>query len=127
MFIDRNAAGTISGAWYSRQRPDQEEVSDGAPELLAFFNPPPTETDYGAAIQAHLEATARARGYVDAVTLISYAASGNAAWAQEAATFVGWRDQVWAYAFQELARVQSGQRTQPTITGLVAELPGIQW
>jgi hypothetical protein len=89
--------------------------------------PAPTQTDYAAAVQAHIDGTARSKGYADGFALASYVNSTIAAWAAEAAAFVTWRDQVWVYAYTELAKVQAGQRPQPTIENLIAELPAITW
>lgn len=88
---------------------------------------PPTLADYEAAIQAHVDATARAKSYADGTSLASYAASTVAAWANEAAAFIAWRDSVWVYVYGELAKVQSGQRAQPSVASFVAELPSISW
>lgn len=87
----------------------------------------PKAEDYSAAIQGHVDATAQAREYADGVTLASYANSTNATWAAEAQAFISWRDAVWAYAYQELAKVQSGQRPVPTVAQIVSELPAIVW
>lgn len=83
--------------------------------------------DYAASVQSHIDAVAKARGYADGVALAGYLSSTIPAWASEAATFIAWRDQVWLYAYAELARVQGGQRATPTIDGLIAELPVIAW
>lgn len=98
------------------------------------YVPPPkppepalTESDYAAAIQAHIDIVARSKSYADGFALASYVSSTIPAWAAEATTFVEWRDQVWVYAYTELAKVQSGQRPQPTIAELVSELPQIVW
>lgn len=48
-------------------------------------------------------------------------------WKAEAEAFVAWRDAVWAYALQELARVVDGEREPPTIDGFIGELPKINW
>lgn len=40
---------------------------------------------------------------------------------------VTWRDSVWAHVEAAFADVQAGQRAQPTIAGLIAELPAIVW
>lgn len=82
--------------------------------------------DYEYAIQAHVDGAARSKLFRDGVTLASYTASTNAQWSAEAQAFVAWRDQVWAYAYQEFARVQAGAR-QPTIAEIIAELPLISW
>lgn len=90
--------------------------------------PPPDPTaPFGAAIQAHLDATARARGYDGALSITTYIGSSIPQWAAEAAAFFAWRDQVWAYAYTELAKVKARQRGAPTPAELVEELPAISW
>jgi len=88
---------------------------------------PPTQQDYADAIQARVDTVARSRNYTDGVSLASYAASTNAAWAAEAAAFIAWRDDVWVYAYGEFAKVQNGERPQPTVDEIVSELPTITW
>lgn len=97
------------------------------PNLAPYTPATLTPDDYGAAIQAHIESAAKGRGYNDAVTCASYTASTVATWAADAAAFVAWRDNVWAYAYGELAAVQAGQKPAPTITELIAGLPAITW
>jgi len=89
--------------------------------------PPLTVSDYEAAIQNHIDNTARSRQFRDGVAMASYAASTNAQWAAEAQTLIAWRDAVWAHAYAELAKVQAGEREQPPIDQLLAELPAINW
>lgn len=89
--------------------------------------PPLTVEDFRVAIQAHVDSTAQGRLYENGVSLASYVASGNPAWAAEAAAFVVWRDAVWLYAYAELARVEAEERVVPTVAELLAELPGIAW
>jgi hypothetical protein len=89
--------------------------------------PPPTEEDYAAAVQAHVDAAARSRGYRDGFALAGYATSTMPAWADEAAAFIAWRDAVWGYAYGELEKVEAQARAQPSIAELVAELPPIAW
>lgn len=83
--------------------------------------------DYGKAVQQMVEDTATSRGYHDAVTLASYTVSTNPAWAAEAAAFVAWRDYVWARVDTELAKVQNGTRTQPSVAEFIAEFTPITW
>lgn len=78
-------------------------------------------------IQCHVDAAAISRRYDSAVSLASYVASGNPAWAVEAQAFVSWRDAVWAHAYAELDKVLNGQRGQPGIGEFIAELPAIEW
>lgn len=82
---------------------------------------------FEAAIQEYVDETAKARGYRDGFALAGYATSTIPAWAAEAAAFVAWRDAVWVYAYDELAKVQAGERAQPAVAEIVGELPAIQW
>lgn len=82
---------------------------------------------YRLEIQAMIDAKASERQYDSAATLASYVNSTIPEWATEAKAFVAWRDAVWLYALAELDKVQSGEREQPTITDLLAELPILEW
>lgn len=110
------------------------EIPGAVREWIAAGNTPEpytvpalTEADYSAAIQAHIDATARVRGYADGVSCCSYHDSANPTWVAESAAFKTWRDSVWLYAFAQLDAVQNNQRPQPTVAELVAELPAIEW
>lgn len=100
------------------------------PALAGRLGLPPviaTAEDYQRAIQQHVDATAASRGYNDGAAIAGYAASTVPAWAAEASAFIAWRDSVWLYAYQELAKVEGGQRAQPSVAELVGELPAITW
>ncbi len=90
--------------------------------------PPPTpeqmQAAYTAAIEAHVEATARARGYTSAVSCATYAASTIPAWQAEGAAFVAWRDDVWTAALAMLAAVQAGGAIPESP---IAGLPEMEW
>lgn len=86
-----------------------------------------TQSDYAAAIQQHVDATAQARGYHDGFALAGYVMSTVPAWVAEASAFIAWRDSVWIYAYAELAKVLAAGREQQTITELIAELPAMEW
>ncbi|WP_236771170.1 hypothetical protein [Agrobacterium tumefaciens] len=98
-------------------------------EFLQPDQPPPTPavTDYENAIQNLVDSTARERQFRDGVTLASYIGSTKSKWAAEAQAFVAWRDNVWFYAYGELAKVQAGQRPQPTVEQFLAEIAPIAW
>ncbi|KVK49517.1 hypothetical protein L905_19190 [Agrobacterium sp. TS43] len=98
-----------------------EEIGEGGSTLT------PTSTDYENAIQNLVDSTARERQFRDGVTLASYAASTKPNWAAEAQAFVAWRDDVWSYAYGELAKVQAGQRQQPTVDEFLSEIAPISW
>jgi hypothetical protein len=90
--------------------------------------PPPTleqlQAGYTAAIEAHVEATARARGYTSAVSCATYAGSTVPAWQAEGAAFVAWRDDVWTAALAMLAAVQAGGAIPESP---IAGLPEMEW
>lgn len=96
-------------------------------ELEAIPAPAPTVTDYENAIQNLVDSTARERQFRDGVTLASYTASTKPKWAAEAQAFVAWRDNVWFYAYGQLAKVQAGERPQPTVEQFLAEIAPIAW
>lgn len=104
-----------------------EALGDALPFEPAPPTPPVTVDTYRAAIRAHVDTTARRRSYDSAVTCASYVNSTFAVWAAEGSVFVAWRDAVWAHAYTELAKVEAGQRPQPTVEAIVAELPEIEW
>jgi len=89
--------------------------------------PPLNEGDYTRAIQAHLDAQAQTRGYDSIQSAVTYMDDPNPTYAAEAAALRGWRSAVWTYALAELARVQAGEREQPGIEDLLAELPPPVW
>ena len=92
---------------------------------LVEYNPPPpvpTLVDYTATITRMLDAKAQERRYDNAVSIATYAGSSNAAWAAEAQAFITWRDQIWAYCYAELDKVQAGEREQPAIAEFMTEL-----
>lgn len=103
-----------------------------APPANALTAPPPPTADQviaslTAAVQAHLDATARTRNYDGILSLCSYAASTNPKFGPEGLAGVAWRDAVWAACYAVLAAVQAGTRTTPTAAELLAELPAMAW
>lgn len=96
-------------------------------EIAPYVAPVPTQADYQKAVEAHVESVAAQRGYASAASCAGYVNSSVPGWAEEAAAFVAWRDAVWMHVFAQLALVQSGERTQPTVADLIAELPAISW
>ncbi len=100
------------------------------PEEIAELEasaPIPTLADYENAIQGLVDTTATEKMFRDGVTLASYVASTNPQWAAEAQAFMAWRDAVWSYSYAELAKVQAGEREQPTPEDFLTELPAIVW
>nr|WP_321464017.1 hypothetical protein [uncultured Cohaesibacter sp.] len=87
----------------------------------------PTQEMFEEAIQTLLDEAAQARRYTSGDTLATYVDSTNSEWVAEAKAFVAWRDAVWLYAYAQLDAVLAGEREQPTIAELVAELPTANW
>lgn len=92
--------------------------------------PKPTQeqviTAYSVAVQSHLDAAARAAGYDNINTVVSYAEEPAVAKFQvEGAAFRAWRSLCWAYCYAQLATVEAQEREQPTIEALIAELPSL--
>lgn len=98
------------------------EISDAEAEALRAPLPPAV-ADYTAAVQCHLDAAARARGYDGILSACSYDGDPDPGFAAEAAAFKAWRSAVWRYGYAQLDAVQAGQRPQPTVAELIAELP----
>lgn len=100
-----------------------------AKDLIAASTAPeiPIVADYQSAIQVAVDSMAKAKQFNDGITLASYANSTVAAWAAQATAFIAWRDQVWTYAYEELAKVQAKTRTAPTVVEFLAELPHMTW
>lgn len=86
-----------------------------------------TISDYKQAIQAHIDAVARAKDYDSGVSLAGYKGSAVEAYAADAEAFTTWRDPLWLTVFGILAEVQSGAISQPTIPELIAMLPAPPW
>lgn len=100
-------------------------VEDGTPQT---DHPGLDPVDvYRLEIQSLIDRKATERQYDSGATLASYVNSTIPEWAVEAQAFVAWRDQVWAYALTELAKVQSGGREQPSVEAFLAELHLFEW
>lgn len=126
-YVERDESGKLIGLYFAMQPWLTGEVlADDDEEVIAFLNPV-TITDYENAIQNLVDNTARERQFRDGVTLASYTASTKPKWAAEAQAFVAWRDNVWSYAYGELAKVQAGQREQPTVEQFLTEIAPIAW
>lgn len=97
----------------------QQEIDD-------INNPPKTfaeiVAEFESAIQAELDADAEAKGYDNILSACAYAGAPNPFQA-EAELFISRRGNVWAYCYQELAKVQAGTRPMPTIEEIISELP----
>jgi len=82
---------------------------------------------FSAAVQDHLDNEAKAHVYDGILSLCSYAFSPSDKFANEGQAGVNWRDACWSHTYQVLADVKAGDRTEPTVQELIAELPAMVW
>lgn len=91
--------------------------------------PPPMTAEeiqkqYERAVQAHMDAAAKAAGYDNLLLAVTYAEEPAVEKFQaEGRAFRAWRSMCWAYFYAQMDLVLSGQRERPTIEQLLAELP----
>ncbi|WP_456403223.1 hypothetical protein [Hydrogenimonas sp.] len=74
------------------------------------------------AIQATLDKEARAKGYDSILSACSYAGYTNPFQA-EGQAFIQWRGSVWKYCYDQLAEIEAGNRSEPTLDEFLGELP----
>ena len=75
-----------------------------------------------AAIDAHVEAQAKAMGYNSAANCAGYRDSTVPAWVDEAQAFIAWRDSVWQAAFA-LQTQHTADQTIPEVEEIISALP----
>lgn len=73
-------------------------------------------------VQDYMDAVAQKKGYASMISVCSYAGTENPFQA-EAILFLKWRADVWTYLYLQLARIESGDRVEPTLETVLAELP----
>lgn len=80
-----------------------------------------------AAVQQHLDATVRTRGYDSMLSCCSYVSSTDPTFSAEALDAAAWRDAVWRYCYDVEADFTAGTRPVPTPEELISELPALVW
>lgn len=81
---------------------------------------------YQAVIQAHMDAAAKAAGYEDIKSAVTYADEPAVPkFQQEGKAFRAWRSLVWAKCYELLAAVQAGTRPPMTAEEVISELPAL--
>lgn len=78
------------------------------------------------ALESHYDATAQARRYDNRLTC-TLRAGYPGPFQAEGLAFATWMDECNAYAYEQMALVQAGERAQPTPDELLAELPAMVW
>jgi len=111
----------------------EEEAIAYANTHALYFSPPMTaeelqgykEQEVSEAVQKMLDNSSVTRGYDSIISECSYASS-TGTFGAEAQITVNWRDAVWTYIFQVQVDIKSGDRTEPTLSELLDELPARQ-
>lgn len=80
-----------------------------------------------AAIQWHLDAVSHTRGYDNILSLCTYATSSIPQFKLEGQAGVDFRDACWGKCYQIMVEFYSGNRSLPTIEGVLSEMPEIGW
>lgn len=111
--------------WAALQGKQIEPGPDGMPRA---YEPPALTFDQRkasllAAVDAHLNAAARAKGYDSITSAALRAALPASAFHDEGVAFGTWMDAVYAKCYAVLAQVQSQEIAEPTQEQLIAMLP----
>lgn len=112
-----NVGGNWTQVWIVRDATDAEE-SAALDEI---------QGKYEFEIQAHLDSTARSRGYDSMISACSYASGTHPKFSVEGQDCLAWRSAVWETAFQIMTDVRAGARPLPTLQEVMAELPPMVW
>lgn len=110
------ADGIYSQTWVIRAK-TPEELSAAQTELLA---------SYTSALDAHIDATAKADRWDNRITCVMRAGYPNQ-WQAKGIAFGTWMDTCYALAYQIMADVQAGTRALPTIQEFISEMPVMEW
>lgn len=112
--------------WRAVSGPDEVKVGE-------YFSETPVEViqsearlinEFRTIIQKHLDDAAVRVGYDDIKTAVTYADEPSVPKFEiEGKALRAWRSLVWAYGYEQIAAVQSGDRALPTPEQLIAELP----
>ena len=100
------------------------EVEEGEAEILPYVEPLPTQDEYTAAIQKHLDDLAVANGFDSIYTAVTYADEPSVKSFQDHGIAMrAWRSLVWESAYASLASFEERSEPQPSIAEVIAGLP----
>lgn len=101
------------------------------PQDPGYVPPEPTPeevlAELTAAVQRHLDDTARTRNYDGILSLCTYAQDPDPKFAAEGMAGVAWRSAVWRTCYSVMDEVLAGTRGIPTAEELIALLPPFAW
>lgn len=102
------------------------QLAGNTPAAEPAVSPEQLQAEYIAALDAHIDSTAKLRGYDNRVTCALRIAIPGA-YQAEGAAFAIWMDACYHQGTQAMAAVMAGQRPMPTIPEFLAELPPMVW
>lgn len=106
----------------------QDATPEQEAEILAFQHGTNLNPDlYKYKLQEAIDTKATEKEYGSGVLCASYAQSTNEQWAAEAQAFIQWRDNCFEYGYDYLAKVESGEITNPTPEAFLNGLPELVW
>lgn len=79
------------------------------------------------ALEEVINNKAAEKSYSSAISCVSYKESTNPQWSAEATSFIAWRDSAYTYAYDYLAKFQSGDIQSPNIEHFTAGIPKMIW
>lgn len=118
----------VEGQWVLEPLPVLPEAESPVEAPAPAEPVPPTPEEKQAALRAHvqeyMDAMARALGYDDIKTAVTYAEEPAVPRFQnEGRALRAWRSMVWAASYDLLDRVQKGEAEEPTLEALPDLLP----
>ena len=100
-------------------------------EVHPLVIPPKSNTEITAAlvaaVQRHLDVTARTRTYDSIDSAAKYLGGPQLTWSAEGVALRDWAFVVWVYWYKLQADIAASLRTAPTTEELIAELPEMVW
>ena len=111
----------VNGAWEYGGKPPVIKPPTSLPPVV------PEEMQYMGAIQVHIDNTAQLLGYDNIQTAVTYADEpAYPKFQLEGKALRAWRSLVWAYTYEQAAKVAEGLREQPPLVEFLLELPELQ-
>ena len=111
----------------NESEPTVQSLLDMIPSLQHQFDLDYFKSVGNVQLMQYLNVVANEREYDTAISCTSYSSSTILQWKSEADVFISWRDSVFAYTIEQIALMESGQRSIPTFEEFKTELPVIVW
>jgi hypothetical protein len=116
--------------WTWVDAPDEVKVGWGYADgkfTAPVLSPDEIIASLTAAVQSHLDATARSRGYDGILSACTYTDDPIPKFAAEGQACKTWRGAVWAACYAHMDKVMAGKAPVPSKEELLALLPKMVW